>query len=55
MSCDACRKELLPRLNGMKEKAFEAGKKNERARIVRMLFKMPLEKVLSLLEQRHYD
>jgi len=55
MSCDQCRAELLPRLNAMKEKAFEAGKKNERARIARMLSKMPADKVLYELKKKLYD
>lgn len=37
MSCESCRRELLPRIEEMKRRAFEAGKKNERARIVRIL------------------
>lgn len=55
MSCEACRRELMPRLNGMKEKAFEAGKSNERFRIARMLRKMPPDRVLKILEETIND
>ena len=42
---------MLPRVEAMKAKAFEAGKKNERSRIARMLRRSDVATVLSLIDK----